>query len=84
MGIECGDGVQNITGCDTEDIKSLLLTSHRAISNEIIFLLLCGKRSEKWTSLDVESLMKDSLCSPKHIFKELTVYDFDGILCVLQ
>ena len=84
VGIECGDGVQNITGCDTEDIKSLLLTSYQAISNEIIFLLLCGKRSEKWTSLDVESLMKDILCSPKHIFKELTVYEIDGILRVLQ
>ena len=74
----------NLSGCDSDDIKSLMLTTYCAISTEIIFLLLCSKRADKWTSLNVESLLNDILCTPESIYKELTAYEIDRILRVLQ
>ena len=77
-------GKKNFTSRDSEHIKSLLLTTHRSISTEIIFLLLCGKRQEKWTSLSVEDLVGNILSSAANIFKELTSYEIDGILRIIQ
>ena len=62
----------DINATDGEQIKSILLTTHHKICTEIIFLLLCGKRQDKWTSLTEEFLMNDVLCSAENIFKQLT------------
>ena len=74
----------DINATDGEQIKSILLTTHRKICTEIIFLLLCGKHQDKWTSLTEEFLMNDVLCSAENIFKQLTAYEIDGILRILQ
>ena len=82
--VEYGQDIDNLTGVDTHDIKCLLLTTQWCISIEIVFLLLCSKRTEKWKSTTVESLLEDVLCSPECIFRELTSYEIDGILRILQ
>ena len=69
---------------DSTSIRSLLLSTHKSICTEIIFLLLCGKGERKWTSLTVESLLDDILSSAENIFKKLTSCEIDGILCILQ
>ena len=84
IGLDHGYTVPNLSGLDSADIKHILLTTHHDICTEIIFLLLCGKRGGKWSSLDVESLLNDILCTPESIYKELTSYEIDGILCVIQ
>ena len=84
IGLEHGHIVPNLSGIDSADIKHILLTTHHDICTEIIFLLLCGKRGVKWSSLDVESLLNDILCTPESIYKELTSYKIDGVLRVIQ
>ena len=84
IGLEHGHIIPNLSGVDSADIKHILLTTHRNICTEIIFLLLCGKRGVKWNSLDVESLLNDILCTPESIYKELTSYEIDGVLRVIQ
>ena len=79
-----GDTALHLTGCDRDDIKSVLLSTHTAITTEIIFLLLCGKRGKKWTSLNAKTLVNEVLSSSESIFKQLTAYEIDGILRVLQ
>ena len=78
-----GDTSPNLTGCDRDDIKFVLLSSHSAITTEIIFLLLCGKCGDKWISLDAQVLVNEVLSSSESIFKQLTTYEIDGILQVL-
>ena len=68
---------------DSASIRSLLLSTHKSICTEIIFLLLCGKGEQKWTSLTVESLLDDILSSAENIFKKLTSCEIDGILRIL-
>ena len=77
-----GDTSPNLTGCDRDDKKFVLLSSHSAITTEIIFLLLCGKRGDKWISLDAQ--VNEVLSSSESIFKQLTAYEIDDILPVLQ
>ena len=79
-----GDTSPNLTGCDRDDIKFVLLSSHSAITTEIIFLLLCGKHGDKWISLDAQVLVNEVLSSSESIFKKLTAYEIDGILRILQ
>ena len=79
-----GDTSPNLIGCDRDNIKFVLLSSHTAITSEIIFLLLCGKCGDKWISLDAEVLVNEVLSSSESIFKQLTAYKIDGILRVLQ
>ena len=43
VGLEFGYTLPELSGCDSHDIKHLLLTTHREICTEIIFLLLCSK-----------------------------------------
>ena len=70
--IDYSENVPLLIGSDTHDIKCELLTSHHGISTEIVFLLLCSKRTEKWSSTTVDSLLENVLCSPECIFRELT------------
>ena len=79
-----GHTALHLTGCNRDDIKSVLLSTHTAITTEIIFLLLCGKHGEKWISLNAETLVNEVLSSSESIFKQLTAYKIDGILHVLQ
>ena len=80
VGLEFGYTLPELNGCNSDDIKHLLLTTHREICTEIIFLLLCSKHETKWRSIDEECLMNDFLCSSKTIFKEFTFYKMDGIM----
>ena len=47
---------ENFVITDSGHIRNLLLTSHNNILFEILFFLLCGKRTEKWNSFDPQSL----------------------------
>ena len=51
---------------------------------EILFFLLCGKRTDKWATYDPSSLYDNILNSAQHIYSELTIYELDGILKILQ
>ena len=51
---------------------------------EILFFLLCGKRTDKWAGYDESSLYDNVLNSAQHIYSELTIYELDGILKILQ
>ena len=41
---------ENFVVTDSGQTQKLLLTSHNNILIEILFFLLCGKRTEKWSS----------------------------------
>ena len=47
---------ENFVVTDSGHIQNLLLTSHNNILIKILFFLLCGKKTEKWSSFDPQSL----------------------------
>ena len=47
---------ENFVVTDSGHIQNLLLTSHNNILIEILFFLLCGKRTEKWSSFNPQDL----------------------------
>ena len=75
---------ENFVATDCGHIRNLLLTMHNDILIEILFFLLCGKRAEKWSSCDPQSLYDTVLRSAKSIYTEFTTHEIDGILKILQ
>ena len=69
---------------DSGHIRNLLLTTHKHILIEILFSLLCGRRTEKWSSFDPQSLYDTVLRTSKSIYIELTGHEIDVILKILQ
>ena len=75
---------ENFVVTDSGHIRNLLLTSHNNILIEILFFLLCGKRTEKWSSFHPQDFYNTVFRSSKDIFTELTIHEIDGILKILQ
>ena len=75
---------ENFLVTDCGHIQNLLLTTHKHILIEMLFSLLCGKRTDKWSSFDPDSLYDTVLLTSKSIYIELTAHEIDGILKILQ
>ena len=75
---------ENFLVTDCGHIRNLLLTTHKHILIEMLFSLLCGKRTDKWSSFDPESLYDTVLLTSKSIYIEMTAHEIDGILKILQ
>ena len=75
---------ENFSVTDSGHIRNLLLTSHNKILMEILFFLLCGKRTCKWSSFDAQELYDTVFRSSKDIFTQLTIHEIDGILKILE
>ena len=78
------DSCPNFLPTDVGHIRNILLTEKNNIMIEILFFLLCGKRTDKWAGYDESSLYDNVLNSAEHIYTELTIYELDGILKILQ
>ena len=78
------NGSENFAVMDSGHIRNLLLTSHNNILMEILFFLLCGKRTDKWSSFDPQELYDTVFRSSNDIFTQLTIHEIDGILKILQ
>ena len=78
------DSCPNFLSTDVGRIRNILLTEKNSIMIEILFFLLCGKQTDKWAGYDESSLYDNVLNSAQHIYSELTIYELDGILKILQ
>ena len=75
---------ENFLVMNSGHIQNLLLTSQNSILIEILFFLLCGKRTEKWSSFHPQDFYDTVFQSSKDIFTELKIHEIDGILKILQ
>ena len=56
---------ENFVVTNSGHIQNLLLTSHNNILIEILFFLLCGKRTEKWSSFHPQDSTTQYFNHPK-------------------
>ena len=75
---------KNFLPTDCGHIRNILLTSHNNIMVEILFGLLCGKRTDKWSHFDTQELYDCVFMSAKTIHDELTSSEIDVILKIIQ
>ena len=76
--------LENFVPTDSGHICNMLMMSHNNIMIEILFFLLCGKRSDKWSSYNTHTLYDTVFISAEAIYNELTIHEIDGILKILQ
>ena len=74
----------NFLSTDCRHIRNILMTSHHHVLVEMLFLLLCGKRTAKWSNFDTQELYDSVFISSQKIYEELTSSEIDVILKILQ
>ena len=67
-----------------DDVKSILLGSHKFVLEDVLIALLCSEHSVKWSSYTSRKFYEHALSSTAAIYRSMTNHDLDIVINVLR